>query len=85
MIPIPTTKDFHKNLNKVKGDLQPCAICGRGVDTAKPHVEVYTYAGGNLVTRAEYEAKAGDTWLMPVGPDCARRSHAILEPFLAAN
>lgn len=75
---IPTTPDFHKNLQKCGGGNNPCAICGRDIDTNKVGVKyVYTVDGGDLCSKEEMEYGAG--WEMAVGPDCWKKHPEIHE------
>jgi len=59
MLSIPSTPDFHKNLQTVKDGQQPCAICGRSVDVTNrdPHY-VRTPTVSDLCTEEE-AAEAG--------------------------
>src|SRR5438045_897904 len=81
MLPIPSTPDFHKNLQTVKNGQEPCAICGRSVDVKnkEPHY-VRTAYGSDLCTEEEAREAGGDAWDMPVGPDCWKK-HPEIHPY----
>lgn len=76
---IPFHPKFHENQSKARNKVSefPCAICGKGVDTAKEGCKfIYTAYGSEMCTKEEFEG-LGDAWAMPVGPDCWRKHPEI--------
>lgn len=81
MVRIPYSKQYEKNLDRLKMNETPCAICGKAAGVPNPYVR--TWEGAYIVT--EDEAKTlnpnGDTGNWPIGPDCLKR-HPELKAYL---
>ena len=83
MYDVPTSRNRRDHADRTgeKGvNYEPCAVCGKAIDTTRPHWRASFHCGGwTAVTEEEREAlnqqgRDGEdmgTW--PVGPDCRKR------------
>lgn len=64
-------------------DMEPCALCGKGVKVRVGTPEVHVIEGGERFRRADEDPEkvdpAGDMGIWPIGSDCWRRNRKRFE------
>lgn len=76
----PAREKNERNYKGEPGVHEPCFICGKAVDTTKPHYMVHIVDGGGIAATEE-EAKHfdpnGDMGSFPVGSECIRKQPGL--------
>lgn len=85
-VEIPTSPDYRKNVERLKGDHQPCIVCGRTCPNPSAYLHV-VFGGGvalYVADEAAYEARQhtasadnGDVGLYPIGSACVRKNPSL--------
>lgn len=77
---IERSPDRAKNAARVKGEREPCYVCGRAVSTEKNDFYWIEVGGGGHDALLPQEVDAGDPGYLgchPVGADCLKKQPAL--------